>query len=661
MKNRMFIIALVVSAVFCCAAARSIENPGIGNSVGLSTVPPSTYSSGLSENPASIDSSGNLLMTGNVRRGRHFRGDVPYRSPTSFGSNLGSSALRSFLRDSAGTEDLKAGSNRYGTQPYYHPTETVTTMQPGQSEIFMPENTRLSTRAHADTRLGDAGVFNNQTAQREQALFGQGVTAGDSLTSGSAAQYGPLAQSRLMLESKFPTSMSLNLRSREQSRLAETGLSTQDRMSSAELFSERNQGVADRTQEPTIDAGRGREGLWKKDEPFQLQNRESNIDNLRPSFETQSSERNREEDGKQNISYNRGRLDLKQFAPSTDSVSQDNPFLKKGTYESVTNKKFQTAQEQISRSSQEQGDVLERIRRQLEDLTRTIDTAIESQEPPEDRRDADKQVNVERIAEKQENILGHQRQNIFRDWMNSSGYSNYYGAHKGESGFGEEDSFKTGGGGLNQTDVSGQSGLEFSGVPSYKNYQKRRSPLDELNKLSRAEISAEASQIMGSHNSIDSLSQSKFNQHMRDAEEHLKAGRYYRAAGCFSLASVYQPNSPLALAGRGHALFAAGEYVSSALFLSRAIAISPEYLQMRVDLASILGDRNKLASRIEDIEQWLARSGSSQLQFLLGYVYYRTGQLLRAKKAIDAAYEQTPELPAIRIMKITIDNVMMRR
>jgi tetratricopeptide (TPR) repeat protein len=148
---------------------------------------------------------------------------------------------------------------------------------------------------------------------------------------------------------------------------------------------------------------------------------------------------------------------------------------------------------------------------------------------------------------------------------------------------------------------------------------------------------------------------------MHEAEGHLKAGRYYRAASCFSLASVYQSGNPLALAGRGHALFAAGEYVSSALFLSRALAVSPEYLLVKVDLVGMLGDENKLAGRIADIEQWLARSGSSQLQFLLGYVYYRTGQLHLAKQAIDAAYEKTPESLAVQAMKIAIDNTMARR
>ena len=79
------------------------------------------------------------------------------------------------------------------------------------------------------------------------------------------------------------------------------------------------------------------------------------------------------------------------------------------------------------------------------------------------------------------------------------------------------------------------------------------------------------------------------------------------------------------------------------------------------DIVAMLGDENKFAGRIADIEQWLARSGSSQLQFLLGYVYYRTGQMLQAKQTIDAAYEKTPESPAVQAMKIVIDNNMTKR
>lgn len=681
----MFMIAVILSAVLCWPTSWSIENPGIGNPVGPSTIPPSTFGSSLVNTPDPIDMNGNLLITGNVRRGRHFRGDVPYRSPTSFGSSLGSSSLSSFLRDTAGSEDLETYSNKYGTQPYYSPTETVTTMMPDRSGIFMPESTRASARAQQDTRSEGTGVFDSESMQQEQTLFGQAAAAADSGLQGPATQYGQLAQSRSMLESKFPTSMSLSPRNTERLMPAQIGIRQQDQTSTTELFKEQVQDIRDRTQSagwPGADSTAipNLERQWEKNESSKLPNQETNIENLRPNFEMQIPPQNRDGDGKQTALTHQGISALDQSAPSMDSTSQKNLFMQKDTNWSATSREFQkdlgrtvagtfgTLERAGGDSSnltgtgqdREQGDVLERIRQQLEDLTKSLDATMQ-------RRDANKDVSSDPVAKREQMPLGYQRyvpdsrQAAGRERINSNDALNYYQQQGAELGFNGEELAPAAGGGLNRTDVGMQTGLEFTGIPNYENSQKNNSPLDELNKLSRAEISAEANRIMGRHKGLDSLSESKFNQHMRDAEEHLKAGRYYRAASSFSLASVYQADNPLALAGRGHALLAAGEYVSSALFLSRALAISPEYLQMRVDLVTMLGDGNKLAGRIADIEQWLARSGSSQLQFLLGYVYYRTGQLLRAKQAIDAAYEKTPESPALQAMKITIDNMMMRR
>ena len=682
MKNRIFMIAVILSILLCWSTSGSIENPGIGNPIGPSTIPPSTFRSSLVNNPSPIDTSGNLLITGNVRRGMHFRGDVPYRSTTSFGSTLGSSTLSSFLRDTAGSEDLQTHSNKYGTQPYYSPTETVTKMTPDRSGIFMPESTRDSARVQQNTRSGEAGVFGSESMRQEQALFSQAASAVDSGLQGPAAQYGQLAQSRLMLESKFPTSMSQSPRDTEQLMPAQIGIRQQGQTSAAELFEEQVQDIRDRTQStgwPGPDSTTVPE-LRERNELFKYPSQETNIGNLRPKFEMQTPPQNRDGDGKQTALTHQGISALEHSKPSMDSTSQKNLFLQKGTNWPATSREFQTVRGQADAGTfgtlekaggdissptgtgqgWQQADVLERVRQQLEDLTRSLDATIQS-------RDAYKDVSTEPVAKHQQTPLGYQqyvpdsRQPVGRERIDSSGTLNYYKQQGTGLGFNGEELTPAVGGGLNRTDVGRQTGLEFTGISNYENYQKKSSPLDELNKLSQADISAEANRIMGRHKSLESLSESKFNQHMRDAEEHLKAGSYYRAASCFSLASVYQADNPLALAGRGHALFAAGEYVSSALFLSRALAISPEYLQMRVDLVAMLGDGNKLAGRIADIEQWLARSGSSQLQFLLGYVYYRTGQLLRAKQAIDAAYEKTPESPAVQVMKITIDNMMMRR
>ena len=145
---------------------------------------------------------------------------------------------------------------------------------------------------------------------------------------------------------------------------------------------------------------------------------------------------------------------------------------------------------------------------------------------------------------------------------------------------------------------------------------------------------------------------------MLAAEANLKAGRYYRAANYFGLASMYRPDSPQALAGKGHALFAAGEYVSSALFLARALAVAPDYARAEIDFVAAVGGAGKLARRVTDVEQWLARSGSGELQFLLSYVYYRTGKLGQAKEAIDTAYEKMPNSPAVTALKASIDMAM---
>jgi tetratricopeptide (TPR) repeat protein len=173
--------------------------------------------------------------------------------------------------------------------------------------------------------------------------------------------------------------------------------------------------------------------------------------------------------------------------------------------------------------------------------------------------------------------------------------------------------------------------------------------------LSGADLAARAKSIIGEHKTFASYSKDKFNQLMRSAEQYLKEGKYYRAADTYTLASIYKPNDPLAYAGKSHALFAAGEYMTSALFLSRALEIFPEYAQFKIDIVAMVGDRDKLEGRIRDIKQWIERSDSGKLQFLLAYVYYQTGRIDEAKKSIDAAYEKLSESPAVNALKKAID------
>jgi tetratricopeptide (TPR) repeat protein len=179
----------------------------------------------------------------------------------------------------------------------------------------------------------------------------------------------------------------------------------------------------------------------------------------------------------------------------------------------------------------------------------------------------------------------------------------------------------------------------------------------QAEKLAEINLSvARAKGILGPFETFASFSQDKFNQNMRAAEQYLKQGRYYRAADAYTLASLYKPDDPLAYAGKSHALFASGEYMSSALFLSRALQIFPEYARFKIDIVAMVGDRDKLESRVVDVEEWVKRSGAPELQFLLAYVYYQMDRLQPAKEAIDAACEQMPQAPAVLALKKAIED-----
>lgn len=161
--------------------------------------------------------------------------------------------------------------------------------------------------------------------------------------------------------------------------------------------------------------------------------------------------------------------------------------------------------------------------------------------------------------------------------------------------------------------------------------------------------------VVGVHKSFATESNDKFNYYMRSAEEFLKEGKYYRAADAYSLAGVYKPDDPLAFAGRAHALFASGEYMSSAYFLSRAVNIFPQYVKFKIDLNAMIPDKDRLESRIADIKLWIKRTDSPELSFLLAYIYYQLDKIDLAAEAIKFAAEKIPDSVSIASLKQAIE------
>ena len=327
MKNRLFIIAIVLFVILCSSISWPQMSSGL-NPIGPATVPPSSIRSGLVSNPDPIDTSGNLLITGNVRRGRHFRGTVPYQPTTSFSSTLGSASLSSFLRDTAGSEDFGRYSAKYRTQPYYSQSQTVTTMVPGRSGVFRPAGTMVGVRVQQSTRSTGTDVFGLEPLQKQQALSGQGTAAADSVLQVPQTQYSPMvesllsrAESRSMPESTLPRNTALSQRSTERLASSEIGLRRQGEMSAVERFREQVQDIKDKLQDSEM-VQAPESGFLGKKPALSSEIREPSIEDLKSRLESRAPSLRQTKAEKQTAASDHRLPSLDDFTSSIDSKWQ---------------------------------------------------------------------------------------------------------------------------------------------------------------------------------------------------------------------------------------------------------------------------------------------------------------------------------------------------
>jgi len=165
----------------------------------------------------------------------------------------------------------------------------------------------------------------------------------------------------------------------------------------------------------------------------------------------------------------------------------------------------------------------------------------------------------------------------------------------------------------------------------------------------------EAKRLLGKHKTFKSLARTKFDQYLYVAEELMKKGKFYRAADAYTLAGVWDSRDARPYIGKSHALFAAGEYMSSAYFLDRGITLNPEYAEKIVDLGEMFGDKDMIENRIIEILQWQQRSNSGELAFLAAYIAYQIDNVPVAKQSIGIAAEKMGDRPAVVALKKIID------
>jgi tetratricopeptide (TPR) repeat protein len=519
MKKQFLIITVLISSILS-EVGWAFENPSVRSPVISGTVPPSRISSGLIPTPNPIDDSGNLVITGNVTGGKHFRGQIPYSSTTNFRAPLGSSSLDSFLRYSADLADFERyrpatadtsypSIGRY--RPFFSPSATVATTKIGQPYVLAQDK-------------GLYGVKQDLVRPAKGTSQGQG---------GLLNIYPDYSSSAWSVLSRSPQEL--------------------EKIISNELG-----------REPlrfgNLRHIRGETAISER----KYSATQSVDDSVPPFFSTEPSS-----DSKQDI------IASPQIVPSGPSqlpgVFPSNAAELDRLISQVENR-----EKTRPRLKGKQSNVYEQVQNRLDDLVRP--------------------KSLDRITKTQDS--------------------------------------------------------------------------DQLTTMQQDEsvaIQADA----GRHKNLDSFTTGRFEWYMQAAEMYLKQGRFYRAADSYSMASVYKPGEASAYIGKSHALFAAGEYMTSALFLSRAIEAAPEYTRLKVDLVELLGNQDKFNKRVADVEQHLKISGTAELQFLLGYVYYQSflrdgvvedewDRLDAAKRLLDAAHQNLPGSKAIGTLSKAVNQAMDR-
>ncbi|MBN2513180.1 MAG: tetratricopeptide repeat protein [Sedimentisphaerales bacterium] len=159
----------------------------------------------------------------------------------------------------------------------------------------------------------------------------------------------------------------------------------------------------------------------------------------------------------------------------------------------------------------------------------------------------------------------------------------------------------------------------------------------------------DGSGLLKEHKTFANLAQAKAENYIDTGMQMIKQGKYYKAADSFSMAAIWQPDNGLVYAGQSWALFNAGEFMSSAYYLGRAITLNPKLAERKIDLSMLTADRDVYENRLLEVSEWQKRSNSGELAFLMAYFYWQDGKMSQAQESIQTALTLMPEEPAVKI------------
>ena len=639
--RRIWVLAvlLLISVPALCEMAWTYSNTYISNPVGPATVPQSSVQGGLVAVPNPVDTSTNLTMTGNIRGGMHFRGPMPYGSTTGFGASLGSSSLDSFLRYSSGAEDIGQHVSGYGGDygPFYSPTGTVSMAQPGYPGLYAPAGPVPSSTTGQTASLEVAGRVSSPriaSPPSQGVLDLRGNAAGSQPGNWYSYRNQPL--SRTPAEMEQVISDELNIQLPEQTGPAEIA-EHHDRGSLTEQYPQH-------VQQAQPDRYAGKETTGEAETLRQNLMLETSEPELPTQIERQPEGQSPTESG----------LSADEDLPLAGVLDIDRrASLRQKLRRSEDRTKLLESKPTDRLREMEAGDYLGTAELEVlgSDLLDSSQKATASGTDPSSGR-----IEGEHIAELP--ALGRIRQTLKQ--LDASGQEQTPGEQQtGQTKQAQLSASERIRRTLEPFDVSTQEqttdeaparqGRELSAVGRSGALLERLSRLSGRGESLEQEDSGTSDKVSsaGRKWTFELFAQEKYDRYIKAAESYMKQARFYRAADAYTLASAYRPDEPIAYAGKAHALFAAGEYISSAVFLARAIELYPDYPSARLDLVSLTGGPALFEQRLADLEQCAKAGNAEELHFLLAYVYYRMGQLEQAEAAINSARQVLGDLLAV--------------
>ncbi len=182
--------------------------------------------------------------------------------------------------------------------------------------------------------------------------------------------------------------------------------------------------------------------------------------------------------------------------------------------------------------------------------------------------------------------------------------------------------------------------------PSQRILQRR--PTESMAQLATAARWAET-RLQEPLTSFVGKHKTRLNAYLAAGEQSLKSGDYYNAALQFDLACTVDSQNPLPWLARGHALVAAGDYISAVVCLQRGIERFPQIAAFRLDLPAIADQHDIFDVRRADLEDQLAIGEHYELRFLLGYLELYSGLPESGLRNLRRAARGAPQDSAIAI------------